>query len=109
MQLAQVVHGSVEQPLAAAAAESAHAEPAGALAVLHLAEHRLDRGPALAVAGAPALGAQLALHALSFMFLGLRPRGGDASRRAARCAWSFWVAMNSSHVSVSVAALASDQ
>jgi len=41
--------------------------------------------------------------------LGLRPRGGGASRKAARCAWSFWVAMNSSHRSVSVAALASDQ
>ena len=34
VQLAQVVHGSVEQPLAAAAVEPAHAEPASTLAVI---------------------------------------------------------------------------
>ena len=40
---------------------------------------------------------------------GIRPRGGGASRRAARCRWSFWVAISNRQSAVSVAALASDQ
>src|SRR4051812_42133266 len=59
------MYGGVEQPLAAAAFDPAHAEPASALAILYLAEHRLDRDASSAIAGAPALGAQLALHALA--------------------------------------------
>ena len=72
----------------------------GTLPVLHLSKHRFDRNPALAVEGAAALGAQLAVHTLT--------RAG-ALRSAARCLWSFWVAMNSSHSSVWLSALASDQ
>ena len=49
------MHGCVEQPLAAAAFDPAHAEPASALAILYLAEHRLDRGAPSAIAGAPAV------------------------------------------------------
>jgi hypothetical protein len=59
------VYGSIEEPLAAAAFEPAHAELAGALAILHLTEHRLDRSAALSIACAPTLGAQLSLHALA--------------------------------------------
>src|SRR3954465_8614920 len=55
----------VELPLAAAALDPAHAEPASALTILHLGEHRLDAGAAPAIAGAAARGAWLALHALA--------------------------------------------
>ena len=93
MQLPQVMDGGVELPLAAAALEATHAEAVGALPVFHLPEHGFDRGPALAVEGAAALGAQLAIHALrAVMDRGIRPRGAGASRSAARCLRSFWVA-----------------
>jgi hypothetical protein len=59
------VGGGLQVPLAAAGDETAHAEAAGILALLHLAEHRLHRGTALTVDGTAALGAQLALHALA--------------------------------------------
>ena len=65
MQFAQVVDGGVELPLAAATLEAAHAEAVGALPLLRLPEHGFDRGPALAVEGAAALGAQFAVHALT--------------------------------------------
>jgi hypothetical protein len=41
VQLAQVVGGGLQVPLAAAGDETAHAEAAGILALLHLTEHRL--------------------------------------------------------------------
>src|SRR5690349_10449105 len=59
------MHGGVQVPLAAAAFEPAHAELAGALAILHLPEHRLDQAAAAAVALPPTLGAQLAVHPLA--------------------------------------------
>ena len=65
MQLAQVVHGGLQMPLALARGEAAHGELPSTLAVLHLAKHRLYRGAALGVDGPPALRAQLALHALA--------------------------------------------
>ena len=55
VQFPQVMDGSVELPLAAAAREAAHAEAVGALPVFHLPEHGFDRGPALAVEGAARL------------------------------------------------------
>src|ERR671919_329994 len=63
--LVPVGGGGLQVPLAAAGDETAHAEAASILALLHLAEHRLHRGAALAVDGAAALGAQFALHALA--------------------------------------------
>ena len=50
----------------------------------------------------------VAWRARAVIRFGMRPRGG-ASRRAARCLWSFCVAISSSHSSVSAAAFASDQ
>ena len=106
MQFAQVVDGGVELPLAAATLEAAHAEAVGALPLLRLPEHGFDRGPALAVEGAAALGAQFAAPSWT---AASAQRGAGASRSAARCLRSFWVAMNSSHSSVWLSALASDQ
>jgi hypothetical protein len=52
------VHGGMEMPLAATAFEPRHAEPAGALAILHLAKHRLDRSaPAAITLTSPRAGA----------------------------------------------------
>src|SRR5271166_3995108 len=65
VQFAQVVDGGVELPLAAAALEAAHTEAVGTLPVFHLPEHGFDRGPALAVEGTAAFGAQFAVHALT--------------------------------------------
>src|ERR687893_384061 len=52
----------IELPPATAALEPTHAEPARALTILHLTEHRLDARPALAIKAAAPLGPQLALH-----------------------------------------------
>src|ERR671932_2944827 len=51
VQLAQVVGGGLQVPLAAAGGQTAHAEAAGVLALLNLAEHRLHRGAAPTLAG----------------------------------------------------------
>src|SRR5215210_8457714 len=100
----------VELPLATAAVRPTHAEPVCTLTVLHLPENRLDALPALAIEAAARLVRSLrSMRARAVIRFGMRPRGGGASRRAARCLWSFCVAMSSSHSSVSVAAFASDQ
>src|SRR5919202_3566751 len=59
VQLAQVVGGGLQVPLAAAGGQTAHAEATGALALLHPPEHRLHRGAAPTEDGAATLGAQL--------------------------------------------------
>src|SRR5512134_3137514 len=55
----------IELPLATAALEPTHAEPARALTLFHLTEHWLDARPALAIEAAAPLGPQLALHPLA--------------------------------------------
>src|SRR5512134_3117587 len=102
----------IELPLATAALEPTHAEPARALTLFHLTEHWLDARPALAIEAAAPLGPQLALHPLARRHP-LRHAPARRWRLASRgtllaivLGWrSFWVAMNSSHSSVSLAAL----
>lgn len=74
VELAQVVGGGDQLPLAGAGLEAAPPEAADAAVLLDVAEDRLDHPAALFIETPPAFGRQLAPHAFA-----RRERGRDAS------------------------------
>lgn len=76
IELAQVVRGGDQFPLAGAGLEAAPLEAADAAVLLDVAEDRLDHPAALLVESPPALGRQLAPHPFA-----RRERGRDAAPR----------------------------
>ncbi len=110
VQFSEVVGGAVQAPFAPGLLLAPHHEAVGALVFLHLAEHRFHGLAAQAVEVRPRLVNSLrSIRSRALMPLGIRPRGGGASRIALRCFQSLVVAIRYSHSAVSVAALSSDQ
>ena len=71
---------------APASFEAAHHEAVGALLLLRVSDHRLDRRAAQPIEGETVFGSRLAVYALALAWhqgLRYRPRGGGASRREA--------------------------